>query len=377
MVKIYGVPEGEKLSTLYTVRAGGKDVPARFCRVSAMPYNTVWPGRQRPLDQTEEAAFVSLRTDGPFSLEVVPEADFFEARKRALMSSECEGDVSAVVRPLSKGGRAVFGDGVFRIDLPGPGYYTFENGGWHNCLHIFADGPETEIYEKKAKNATYRFEGGVFNIGNRELRSNESVYIAEDAVVFGSFFANGAENVSIFGCGVIDDSYEIRETASCLVGGMRFTGCKNISVEGVTFRDSSCWTVTVRASDNAFFDRVKLIGMWRYNSDGIDIVNSSNCSVTDSFLRNFDDQLVLKGLKGSDSRNLYNFRAARCVLWCDWGRPLEIGAETCADEYYGIVFEDCDIIHGDCILMDIQNGDRASVHGVLSATSAASIRATS
>ena len=56
MLKIYDVPDGEELSGLYTVRAGADVVPVRFCRVSAMPYNTVWPGHQRPLDQTEEAA---------------------------------------------------------------------------------------------------------------------------------------------------------------------------------------------------------------------------------------------------------------------------------------------------------------------------------
>ena len=54
-----------------------------------------------------------------------------------------------------------------------------------------------------------------------------------------------------------------------------------------------------------------------------------------------------------------------CVVWCDWGRALEVGAETCADRYNNIIFRNCDLIHGAHIYMDIQNGDRAKVTNVL------------
>ena len=53
-----------------------------------------------------------------------------------------------------------------------------------------------------------------------------------------------------------------------------------------------------------------------------------------------------------------------CTVWCDWGRALEIGAETCADAYRDILFEDCDVIHGSNIQLDLQLGDRARVRDV-------------
>jgi hypothetical protein len=52
------------------------------------------------------------------------------------------------------------------------------------------------------------------------------------------------------------------------------------------------------------------------------------------------------------------------VVWCDWGRALEIGAETCAPELTDVVFKDIDVIRTDVAAMDIQHGDRAAVHGI-------------
>jgi len=148
------------------------------------------------------------------------------------------------------------------------------------------------------------------------------------------------------------------------VGMVRLHKCENVIIEGVTFRDSSCWTITPVHCDNVTIDRIKMIGMWRYNADGVDFCNSRNGVIKNSFMRNFDDIIVLKGIKPGDTRNVENMYFSNCVLWCDWGRPLEIGAETCADEYRNIVFEDIDLIHNDCFLLDLQNGDRANVHDI-------------
>ena len=53
-----------------------------------------------------------------------------------------------------------------------------------------------------------------------------------------------------------------------------------------------------------------------------------------------------------------------CVIWNDWGKGLEIGAETRAEEISDIVFEDCDIIHVCGAPLDCCNVDYADVHDV-------------
>jgi hypothetical protein len=114
------------------------------------------------------------------------------------------------------------------------------------------------------------------------------------------------------------------------------------------------------------------VGLWRYNSDGIDLCNSQDIHVHDCFVRAFDDCIVLKGLmsRGRNARASFTDRPVkgilveRCVCWNDWGRALEIGAETSTPEIANVVFRDCDVIRADYIAMDIQHGHRANVHDI-------------
>ena len=60
-----------------------------------------------------------------------------------------------------------------------------------------------------------------------------------------------------------------------------------------------------------------------------------------------------------------DIQVRRCVVWNEWGRALEIGAETVASEMSDLLFEDCDIIHTTHIAMDIQNYDRGLCQNIL------------
>jgi hypothetical protein len=141
-----------------------------------------------------------------------------------------------------------------------------------------------------------------------------------------------------------------------------------VSIEGLVMRDPDVWCCSLFGCRQVTISNVKLVGLWRYNADGIDVCNSQDVVVSDSFVRAFDDALVIKGLKfrqnSFDNQPVRNVRFRRCVVWCDWGRAMEIGAETCAPEIAGISFEDCDIVRTTHIAMDIQHGDRAAVRDI-------------
>ena len=412
MLKIHSVPNGAPETDIYSVSINGEKAKLNFARVSAFPFNTPWPGHQRPLDQTEEAAFVSLESDG----EVYFKANF------------CEDFSKAVVRPLSKNIETeIDEDGSIRFCLKEYGAYTLELDGSHNALHIFFNPVrdfKEEAEEDKAKGRNVLYYGeGEHDAGDIDLDSHTTVIIDAGAVVYGSFSAYNKEDIKIKGYGIIDGSKEIRtnetlllpfinkpyetdknlstnetvftkldkyfedesvfnklgmyferdrkdlfdkymEETKCLKGNIRFYFCKNSEVEGVIMRDASTFCLIPACCENILIDNVKTIGMWRYNSDGIDIFNSSNVIVKNTFLRNFDDCMVIKGIVGWDNRNNENIIVENCVIWCDWGAALEIGAETNAPEYRNIIYRNCDIIHGQASMLRIHHCNYADIHHI-------------
>ena len=345
---IWPAPEGEALSQDYELQVGGRPVPVYSCRVSAVPLNQVWPGYQRPLDQTELAGFANWEMDAPVTVSVLPRRSF----------------TNAVVRPSARGIRPVVDGGRVTFTLSKPGQVTLELDGFHRALHLFANPPSVDVPAKDAKGVRY-FGPGVHRPGKIQLHSGETLYVAGGAVVYTAIDVRSASGARILGRGIIDTSAYDRDQGG---GCIRLTDCSDARIEGVILRDPDVWCLSAFGCKNLLIDNVKLVGLWRYNADGIDVCNSEDVLIRDSFVRAFDDAIVLKGLNwgkgGFQDRPVRNVRARGLVLWCDWGRALEIGAETSAPEIADVRFEDCDIVRTTHIAMDIQCGDRALVRDI-------------
>lgn len=374
MLIIHNPPQSERLYRKCTVSVNGQIAPTPEVRVSAMPYNTAWPGYQRPLDQTETAPLLMLEADEDVRITVT----YKYAPSEVL------------IRPLIRGVDATIKGNTATFTLTCAGAYTVEADGFHEALHIFLN-PIRNFKERTSLAKTVlRYGAGVHNIGNVELFSNTTVIIDRDAYLYGSFFAAGANNISICGYGVIDGGGDIRGEDTRLIphsydfawpseraelisalekynvqkGILRFYNCKGIRVEGVCLRDASTFAAVMANCTDIVLDNIKTVGMWKYNSDGIDLFNSSDAVIRNCFLRNFDDCIALKGICGWDYWNLENILVEKCVTWCDWGRNLEIGAETNAPAYRNIIFRDCDCIHGSTIFCDIQHHNCADICNV-------------
>jgi hypothetical protein len=347
-VVAYPAPQGEKLSEDFELKVAGLPVPIYQCRVSAMPFNQAWPGYQRPLDQTELASFAYWDASGPVEVEVVS--------RRPVES--------VAIRPTSLGIQAKVDKDRITFRMPGPGQITVEVNGWHKALHLFANPPAEQRPDPNAPGVRY-FGPGVHKVGRIALESNQVIYLAGGAVVQGSIQAQGASNIRILGRGILDTSaYERGQGRGCI----RLTGCRDVVIDGVILRDPDVWCLTTQSCSNVTISNVKLIGLWRYNADGIDICNSQDVAIRDCFIRSYDDSIVIKGLRGRSAGEPQPARrvtAERCVIWNDWGRALEIGAETAAPEIADVTFRDCDIIRTSLVAMDLQHGDSAAVKNVL------------
>lgn len=338
----------------YSCTVNGKKCFVNMARVSKVPFNRPWDGIQRPINQTEINGFINFAADE--EVEIVIE------------SKESVNKVT--LRPLSSKIDVCVQNNIIRFKLATPGQYVVEINDQHEAVHIFYD----NIHEFENKEvATYYFGPGVHKCGIITLRDNESIYVDRDAVVLASVFAENAKNISIFGSGILDGSTEervgttITPVSGCYedmtIGNIRMYNCENVSIEGVILRDSASWTAAFFDCDNIQINNIKIIGQWRYNTDGIDLTNTSNVKITNSFVRSFDDAISIKGIYGYENY-IENIDVDNCVLWCGWGKSCELGAETGAKGYRNICFKNIECIHNSIAAMDIQNCNDADIHHI-------------
>ncbi len=338
----YPVTHAEAASDLYTLHVDGTEIFCHTARVSARPENQPWPGHQRPLDQTELAAFAHWDQAGPTTVVV-------ESQRTV---------EQATVRPLRHGITPVVEATTVSFDIPGPGYYVVEIDDEHNALHLFVN----DLERPEASGVTHRFEPGRHDAGLIELHSGDHVHLEPGAVVYGVINARDAENIRITGTGILDASGVKRFQYPNM---LYFERCKNVRVEGIVLRDPHVWAAKVLQCDTVSFDNVKLIGCWRYNSDGLDFVDSRGVRVNNCFVRSFDDSIVVKSLEPG-SHEVGDVLVRGCTIWTDWGVSLGVTYETRADVIENIAFEDCDILHsirGRGIL-GVNPNDRGTVRNV-------------
>ena len=334
----------------YEVSLGGRKVEVRACRESRVPFNRYWPGRQRPLDQTERASYLAFEAEGTVACRVVPKISVKKA----------------VIRPLSAGVKPFVSDGAISFTLPKPGYYVLETDGPHKALHIFME-PPRDFPERK--DATLCYGPGMHVAGLVRLKDRDRVYVDRDAIVFGCFTGENVKDVKIFGHGVIDG----RVCERVFEGGytplqqscLRFHGSKGISIDGPILMDSPCWTLACFDCEDLDIRHVKIVGQWRYNTDGIDICNSRRVAVRDCFVRAFDDVMVIKGVPPYRHSAVEDVTVERCVLWCGWGKTIEPGIETWAPYFRNVRFSDCDVIRSAGSALNVSAGGSAVMENFL------------
>ena len=377
--KIYPVTHTQPFCNDYRVFVNGEEVDLNTARVSAVPFNRRWPGHQRQLDQTEEIQFLSLASDEPLSFEIIPSTPF----------------ESVKIRPRSLEIVPRIENGIIKFTLDKPACFTVEPYGRNHALHIFADPMPSYSVDIHDPSVIY-FGAGEHDAGIIELKSNQTLLIDEGAVVYACIRAMDAENIRILGRGILDNSknketilFEANEehNSAAVNNAVRehtiqLEYCTNVAIDGITIRDSLVYNIRPIGCESLSIKNVKIIGCWRYNSDGIDMHNCVNVHISDCFIRTFDDSICVKGfdcyydgdVEAAVREAMYRNGKAydvfkdvvveNCVIWNDWGKCLEIGAETRAKEICNINFRNCDLIHLTGAALDCMNVDYADVHDV-------------
>lgn len=330
-------------------------------RVSAIPFNRLWPGKQRDVSQSEKAYVLRIEDVAPVSIQVFYKKRITDVR----------------IRPQSKHIACFPERNTVSFTLEKYGQYVLEANGEHGALHIFYDEPER--FEQRG--VTYRFENGEYHIGKLELNDNDKIYIASDATLYANIVAFGKKNIQIFGHGILNGSDEQRTQKNGdlgwdgetdfspeklhTIGCIKLFYCRNVRIEGIMITDSESYAAVFYACEQIKMDRVKVVGHWKYNNDGIDFMNCRNVCVTNSFIRSFDDSLCIKGISAFSDQDCENITVDRCIMWCGWGKTLEIGLATAAKNIRNITFSNCDLIHNQHRCISVSNGQFADISDVL------------
>ena len=227
---------------------------------------------------------------------------------------------------------------------------------------------------------------GEYTVGTIRLKDNVTLNIEAGATLFMSqikqdiqaetptmIYAENAKNIAVTGHGTLDGlaQYEyvemqgldveiIKEIELAKAAGMDMrryhrkatatnaymfviNDCTNFTLTGVTIINTPFWAV--RLND---CNRVSVRGINIYsdlkkgvNSDGIDIVSTSNVTISDCMIVTADDSIVIKTIprNGKKAKPSENITVTNCVLSSS-STPLMIGTETHADIKH-VVFSNC------------------------------------
>jgi len=219
-----------------------------------------------------------------------------------------------------------------------------------DVLHLFCNSLDTvapevgniEGFKKLESRKLYYFGPGYYSLKNKigsqqlNVENGWRVYVAAGAVVYGSINMSRAEaGTKVDGRGMV---FNDEKNPAVILG---VDNCKGAEVEGVLFHGhrAQCWQVVVNQSQNVDFNNVKILCTRYASTDGLDVVNSQNCTFQNMFIRANDDAVAIKGLQNGSpisclpNENLF-FEGLQ--LWNDCNCAFGMGAETHAAVYKNI-----------------------------------------
>ncbi len=219
---------------------------------------------------------------------------------------------------------------------------SIERDGENSPLLLFGNPPERDAPKPGDPGVVY-FGPGVHEAGKIELISGQTLYLAGGAVVRGGVVARG-DNISIRGRGILDGNgySHFRGPTTFMV---HLEKCRNAVVRDIVIRGSWLFTIAPCGCEGVTVDNVKLCGSRVHNDDGFDIINSSDVTIRDCFLRTDDDCVAVKGLRGYDRKACERITITGCSFWTERANIFRIGYESEAEAMRDLAARDVDVIH--------------------------------
>jgi hypothetical protein len=175
---------------------------------------------------------ISVPVGHEVSNDSVFETTAFMSEGKVSVDIEIERDINAYsIHPLSKKIIARISGNKLSFDIEQPSNLLVKINDLTPLL-IFSTPLEEEVPENNDENVIF-FEPGEHNVGRLKLKSNQTVYIAPGAVVYGTLEGSEVENVTIKGRGILDGSKHT--TWDDRIFGIYFERSKNITLKVLAY----------------------------------------------------------------------------------------------------------------------------------------------
>lgn len=264
---------------------------------------------------------------------------------------------------------------VLSFEITKPGQYVLEIRS-NRVLHFFVE--DIDIMNKAQDSGTMYFAPGIHTKSNDSriggnnvvnLSTNSKVQFAPGAFVYAKFMANNASNIQIYGPGYIDGSSFDRDAEKGTVTvPLEFNYCSNVTIKDVACIDPAGWCYNMYFCNGVNISNIKIISS-RSNGDGVSIQSCQNVEVNDSFVRSWDDSLVVKNYPRWDNRSVEGTTRSihfnNCIIWTDLAQSMEIGYECVGQVMDDIVFNNITVLHNyHKAIFSIHNGNNADITNV-------------
>lgn len=279
---------------------------------------------------------------------------------------------------------------VVTIDQPGNFSLEINKDRFHN-LHVFAGAIEdvpaedgeniffdtcsNEFNEELAQAPAGRLvyvRPGIHWIASFiwSIPSHTRVYLAPGAVLMGGLQITQAEDIEIFGRGVI---YQGHLPLQYYTHGLSIDYSTNVKVSGITFINPLHYTISFGNANHVTVVNTKTFSCHGW-TDGFDMMSSQNITIDGCFLRTSDDCITVYGSRWKSFGDSRNVTVKNSVLWADVAHPITIG---CHGDHGGdgdiienLHFENIDILEhhefqpGYLGTMALNPGDKNTVRNV-------------
>ncbi len=238
---------------------------------------------------------------------------------------------------------------TFSVSRPGT-YVTLVFDGQYrgDTLHLFSNPIDGDAPERSSATLFY-FGPGFHDLNKRYggklvVKSGQTAYIAAGAVVKGQISVEGASGAAVKCYGMLLGMEDNEMTVP-----LNVTRSSDVEIGPLLINQhrSQGWCAHVVFSNNVTLDGYKVVSTHYASTDGLDITNSQNVTVRDSFIRACDDAIAIKGNGGgapADCDPDEHIHISDTILWNDCNNAMGLGAETKAKYYRDITFKNIDVL---------------------------------